>query len=155
MEAMFLATAAIIVVAVLLARRRPVIAFVFLVAGFLATPAIVAAQDAAPIGTEDVGSEYIIAAPTWTVITGLLLPIVIGFITKANASKSFQAIVGILVAAVGAIVVRATTVDGAAVFDQALILDATLVYVPQIASYLGFWKNLDLNQKMAPNVGLG
>lgn len=123
---------------------------------FMVSPASVYAQDeAAPVVTEDVGSKFIITSPVWTILTGLLLPIVVGLITKASASNRFQAVVGIVVAAVGALVLRATTVDGAGVLDKALVLDVALVYIPQIASYLGIWKNFELNQKTAPKSGLG
>lgn len=135
------------------------VAVVALFTLFMVSPASVYADGsswtAAPLTTEDVGSQFVITSPVWTVLTGLLLPIVVGLITKASASNRFQAIVGIVVAAVGALVLRATTVDGAGVLDKALVLDIALVYIPQIASYLGIWKQFDLNQKTAPNSGLG
>lgn len=123
---------------------------------FTLAPQVTFAQDeTAPVAAEDVGSQFVISSPTWTIITGALLPIAIGLITKASANNTFQAIFGIVTAAVGALVIRATTVDGAAVFDQALIVDVALVYIPQIAAYLGVWKNLQLNQRLAPNSGFG
>jgi formate-dependent nitrite reductase membrane component NrfD len=132
-----------------------VLAVVTLFALFMVSPASVYADEAAPVVTEDVGSRFVITSPVWTVLTGILLPIVVGLVTKASASNRFQAIVGIVVAAVGALVLRATTVDGAGVLDKALVLDIALVYIPQIASYLGVWKQFALNEKTAPNAGLG
>ena len=114
-----------------------------------------AVDEAAPVVTEDVGSRFVIANPVWSIIVGVLLPLVVGLITKASANDRFQAIVGIIVAAVGAIVVRATTVDGGAVLDQALVLDVFLVYAPQLLTYLGVYKKFDINSKLAPNTGLG
>lgn len=139
----------------LLTRTRLIVAGAVLafVAG---VPAVALAVDeAAPIAVEDVGSKFLIASPVWSIIVGVLLPFVVGLITKASANDRFQAIVGIVVAAVGAIVVRATTVDGAAVLDQALVLDVFMVYAPQLLMYLGVYKKFDINAKLAPNSGLG
>ena len=119
------------------------------------TAVFAAAEETAAVAAEDVGSKFLIASPVWSIITGVLLPFVVGLITKASASDRFQAIVGIVVAAVGAIVVRATTVDGAAVLDQALVLDVFLVYAPQLLMYLGVYRKFEINAKLAPTKGLG
>lgn len=123
--------------------------------GVTAVPAVAFADEVAPVVTEDVGSNFVIASPVWSIIVGVLLPFVVGLITKASASDRFQAVVGIVVAAVGAIVVRATTVDGAGVLDKALFLDVFLVYGPQLLMYLGVYKKFEINSKLAPNSGLG
>lgn len=135
--------------------RALIVAGFVVIGGFLAPPAVAFAQEQAPIATEDVGSQFVIASPVWLIITGVLLPFVVGLITKASSDDRFQAIVGIVVAAVGALVVRATTVDGGAVIDSALVLDIFLVYAPQLLTYLGVYKKFEINQKLAPNSGLG
>lgn len=112
-------------------------------------------DDGAPVVAEDVGSQFVITSPVWTILTGVALPIVVGFVTKLNASDRVKAVAGVVVAAVGAIVLRATTVDGAGVLDKALVVDVALVYLPQLASYVGVWSKFDLNQRTAPNTGIG
>lgn len=136
-------------------RRKFAAGLLILGVGLVAAPTLALAQDEAPIAAEDVGREFVIANPVWSIITGVLLPLVVGLITKASANDRFQAIVGIIVAAVGALVVRATTVDGSAVLDSALVLDIFLVYAPQLLVYLGVYKKFDLNQKLAPTKGVG
>lgn len=91
----------------------------------------------------------------WTVITGLILPFVIALITKVSSSPAFKGFMGILVAAIAAIIERAVLADGSAVISTGLLLDVGLVYIPQLLTYLGLWQHVDLNGKMAPTKGLG
>lgn len=110
--------------------------------------------DAVPIGVAD--NHTLILTPTnWTIITGLILPFVIGIITKYAASKQIKSVVGIVLAAVAAIVERATLTDGSAVFSSGLFLDVGLIYVPSLATYWGLWRSFDINKNLAPNVGIG
>jgi hypothetical protein len=108
------------------------------------------------------GSALEITQPVWLLITGILLPILVGAVTKYAGRDDVKAIVGIVVAAVAALVLRMTQYDGSAIFDPDYLLDVALVYVPQLASYLGFWRNLGTNEHgkginafLAPEKGLG
>jgi hypothetical protein len=90
------------------------------------------------------------------IVTGLLLPVLNGLVMKtATLSEGAKAAIAALIAAIAAVIVQATQADGTAVFTGSLLLTFALVYLPQVASYLGFWKNLNLNEKLAPTKGIG
>lgn len=123
-----------------------------LTAGWLLAPTIVSAADTGLV--VEGSSEFIITKPIWTMLTGLVLPFVVALITKASASSTFKGVIGIILAALAALIERATLTDGGAVFTSALLFDVLMVYGPQLLTYLGVWKQVDLNSKIAPTKGL-
>lgn len=134
---------------------RAVAGIVIAVGALFVVPAAVAHADTAePVATA--GAELVITPVTWTIITGLVLPFVLALVLKASASSTFKGVVGIVTAAVAAIVARAATIpDGSAVISTGLLLDVGMVYGPQLLTYLGLWQHIDLNQKVAPRFGIG
>ena len=87
-----------------LIRRTLAVFGLAFVAGFVfASPAH--AQTPLSVGGD---AEFVIASPVWTIMTGLVLPLVIALVTKASADPKLKGIVGITLAALGAIVVRVT-----------------------------------------------
>lgn len=128
-------------------------ALVFL--GVVVAPAIAFADEVAPVTVDGAGSTYVLSPTVWKIVTGLALPFVIALITKASANPIFKGVVGIVVAAVDALVIRWTTLDGSMVFDQAALQDIFMVYGVQLLTYLGVYRQANLNAKMAPNTGLG
>ncbi len=92
---------------------------------------------------------------TWTLLTGTLLPIVVAALTHIGASARYKAVAGLVVAALATLVERVTLVDGSARFTTAIFVDLAAVYGMQLLSYLGFWKNMKLNDKILPEHGLG
>lgn len=134
--------------------RRLIVALVLAVVALGATMPAVAS--AATSGVTVAGTGRLVITPVaWTIITGLALPFVIAIITKASASATLKAVVGIVVAAVAAVVERAQLADGSAVITTGLLLDVGLIYVPQLLSYLGLWSHVGLNEKVVPKFGLG
>ncbi len=108
------------------------------------------------------GGALEITQPVWLLLTGLVLPILVGAITKYAGRDDIKAIVGIVVAAISALVLRMTQYDGSAIFDPDYLVDIALVYGAQLASFLGFWRNLGTNEHgkginafLAPEKGLG
>lgn len=118
------------------------------------TPAIFA-DAVAPLTTAGQSHTLVLTPVQWTIITGLIMPFVLALITKASSSSVFKGVMGILVAALAAVIERATLADGSAVFTSGLLLDIGLVYGPQLMTYLGLWSKVDLNGKIAPKLGLG
>lgn len=123
----------------------------------LAIPSMVFADTGpvAPVAVQGTSHAVTLTPMAWTIITGLILPFVIALIMKANASAPFKAVVGIVAAAVAAIVERATLADGSAIVTTGLLVDILMVYGPQILTYLGLWQHVNLNAKIAPTKGLG
>lgn len=134
--------------------RLILIVSTLLVVGWLANPgAAFADADAVVEGT----TTFVVTKPVWTIVTGLVLPFLIALISKASASATFKGVLGIVLAAVAAIVERATLTDGSALFTSALLFDALMVYAPQLLTYLGVWQHVGLNDSkaMLPSKGLG
>lgn len=136
-------------------RSRAAVCALALMAVFLALPgAAHAAGDIAPV--VDTGGHVLVLSPSVVkIITGVLLPFVVALVVKLNASAAVKAVVGIIVAGVAATIERAIGVDGQAVFDRSLLVDAATLYGVQLLSYLGLWQHVTLNAKIAPTVGIG
>lgn len=125
----------------------------------LFTPSFAFAQDGdlpAPVAVEDAGNVFVLSPFLWKTITAILLPILIFIVTKANGNATVKVILGFVVAAIDALIIRWTALDGSMLFDQAALQDIFHVYAMQALVYFGLNKtNLNLDQKLAPNTGLG
>ena len=91
-------------------------------------------------------------------IVVLVIPVLVGLVTKASASDRVKAVVTIVLAAVGTLIVNATGDDGSAVVSAPVVWDWLVTTGLAVASSLGVLKPLaggDLNGKLAPSVGLG
>lgn len=88
-------------------------------------------------------------------ITGLLLPLFVGLITKSTASSKLKALTNFVCAGIAAFITNATTADGHAVFSLAQLRDWVIVFGISTVTYLGLAKPIDLTAKLAPNRGLG
>lgn len=108
-----------------------------------------------PVGVARTAGNITLTPVVWTIVTGLIMPFVVALVMKASASAVFKGVMGIVLAALAAIIERATLANGSAVFTAGLLLDVGLVYIPQLATYLGVWQHVGINQKVAPSVGLG
>lgn len=94
--------------------------------------------------------------PTWvTVILGLLIPLLTGLITKANASATIKQIVTLTLAAATTLISRAVIESGEALFTQELLIEAGMTWGIAIGSYLGIYKPHEINDSLAPTTGLG
>lgn len=111
-------------------------------------------NDQAPVTVAD-GHKFVLTPLVVTIITGLLLPFLIALITKANASSLLKGLVGIVLAFVAAVLERAMLTDGSAIISGGLLVDVGAVYIPQLATYIGVWQHAGLNNKLAPNLGIG
>lgn len=135
---------------------RKIIAAMVLVFGIIALPTVAFAQEeVAPVAVEGAGSTFVLSPFLWKTITGILLPIVVYLITKASGNAIFKGVVALVVAAVDALIIRWTALDGSMLFDQAALQDIFHVYGTQLLVYLGILRHTSLDQKLAPNTGLG
>lgn len=92
-----------------------------------------------------------ISAAGVSIIIGLVLPVLYGLILKPSAPSSVKAIGGIVVAAAASLVQNAVRAeDGVAVISMAMVVQTALIYIPQVAAYLGVWKQLDVNTRTGP-----
>lgn len=92
---------------------------------------------------------------TVTVLSGLVIPIVVGLLTKYNAPAIVKGAISLFLSAVAGLVAQNIIPDGGAVISQDALFYAAIAFVTQLAMYLGIYKPLDLNEKTAPKVGIG
>jgi hypothetical protein len=89
----------------------------------------------------------------------LVIPVLVGLVTKASASDRVKAVVTIVLAGVGTLIVQATADDGSAVISAVMAWDWLVTTALAVAAYLGILKpvvgNGDLNSKLAPSKGIG
>lgn len=132
-----------------------------LVAAVLAVLAVGAIPTVAHAGTVNApltvaGDSITITSPAWKIATGVVLPFLIALVLKASADPRFKAVVGVVVAAVAAIAQRAILLpDGGHLIETGMLLDVALVYAPQLLSYLGVWREFNINDRLLPHRGMG
>lgn len=89
------------------------------------------------------------------ILVGLVLPLVVGLVTKYSASRKLKVVAGILVAGIAATLLEAATEGGGALLTEEHLWSFVRVYGAQIAAYLGVYGPLDANESLAPRFGLG
>jgi hypothetical protein len=90
-----------------------------------------------------------------TLIIGTLLPIATGLLTKLNASDKVKGTVNLFLAAVTAIISQNLVEGGGAIFSEDTLLMGLLAFIASVAAYHGFWQNINIDEKLAPNTGIG
>jgi len=90
-----------------------------------------------------------------TLIVSALIPLVVGLLTKVSAGAKLKAIVSIVLNAVQALIVSSVTSDGSSVISTQTLILWVIGVATSIGSYVGVWKSVDINQKLAPSFGLG
>lgn len=89
------------------------------------------------------------------IITSVIIPLVVGFITKKSASKEVKAVTNIVVTALATLLGNAVNDTGIAVFSSEMITNFIIGVIISIGSYYGVYKSFDIPAKTAPNKGIG
>lgn len=89
------------------------------------------------------------------VIVGVLLPILVGLVTKAEAPAKVKIVVNMVLSAAGALVVNSVNDLGVAVISWEMFAAWLMQTVVAVASYVGVYKPLDFDAKAAPTRGVG
>lgn len=104
------------------------------------------------------GIEITLAPQTVQIILGVLLPLLVGIVTKLNASKAVKSFVLLILSLIGGTLSQAIASDGSAFFSQETLISVATTWVVAIASYYGLWKpsgtSESVNTKTA-NFGIG
>lgn len=90
-------------------------------------------------------------------ITGPLIGLLVGLITKLNASAGVKAVANLLLSAAAGTLVQFTTNTGSETISDYVIV-CGMTWVTSLSTYLGFWKPTkvaDAIQNATPNVGIG
>ena len=100
-------------------------------------------------------ASFTLSSFTMVVISGLIIPIITGLLTKITASAQTKALIAAIQSIVAGFIATAMAPNGTAVFSQALIQNIVLTVAIQIAMYVGIYKPVvDINSRTLPNVGL-
>lgn len=87
-----------------------------------------------------------------SLLLGLVLPFVLALVLRPAAPEPVKVIGGIVVAGAAALIKEAVQADGSAVLSWEMLVQFALIYVPQIAAYVGIWKPLNINARTGPGV---
>lgn len=85
----------------------------------------------------------------------LLIPIAVAIITKVHLAPKYKAVLTMILSALVVLIHRSQIDNGSAIITTAVAYDVVVTTAVAIASYLGFWQQLNINQVAAPNVGIG
>ena len=107
------------------------------------------------LGAVTIATEVQMTPLVVTMLVGLIIPIVVGIITKSAARPQVKQVVTIVLAGITALITSSTLADGSAVFSIETLLLAGFTWLVSIASYLGVYRPLNLNDHTLPDSGLG
>lgn len=88
-------------------------------------------------------------------LTAVLIPVVTGLVTKYTLPAFWKFFVTLVVSTVAAGVNEAVTADGTAVISKHTAVLALYTVAIATLSYLGIYKPVDANKKLAPDKGIG
>lgn len=99
-------------------------------------------------------AEIQLSALTVTFIVSVFIPIITAVVTKLDTSATVKGVVTLILNLVNASVVGAVVADGSAVFSEETLIAALIGMTISVASYLGFYKPVDINAKALPEKGI-
>ena len=126
-----------------------------LVAVVVLWPTAVFGQDGeAAVG----GDEFLILDPgTVRLIVAVIIPILVGLLTKATWSGTVKGLLALVLNFVNAAVIAATLADGHAAWSQVTLRETLVGFVISVAMYLGVYQQANLTSnpggKLA-NIGI-
>lgn len=90
-----------------------------------------------------------------SLLTGTVIPVLVGAVTKSGASRRLKQAVTLVLSGIAALIFAGVTGDGSSVFTLETVAYAAMSWASSIAIYNDVYKRLDLNEKLAPERGLG
>lgn len=87
-------------------------------------------------------------------VTAVLIPLIGGVILRTGASRTTQTAVGLVLNAVNALVVTATTEGGNAILTETLVTNFLMSLVISIATLYGVWKPLGTDAALVSKGGV-
>lgn len=87
-------------------------------------------------------------------LLGLFVPLLVALVTKKYSSNALKGIVNVLASAAVAVIAIWAQYNGHVTWWA--VVNAVIVsLVTSIGSYQAFWKNVNLNDKLLPQAGIG
>ena len=98
--------------------------------------------------------SFVLDRQFWSLLVGVLIPIAVGIVTRANAPARLKAIVAFTASVITGVVVTALEGTGGVVSKETLIA-AVSTWAASVAAYLGLWKQVGLNYWLIPGRAIG
>lgn len=92
---------------------------------------------------------------TVAIITGAVIPLLVALVTKWNASPLLKGFVNLVLTGIASLIIQATVPEGQAVITQDLLVTWFITFATSVATYFGVYRSAEVNQKLAPTVGIG
>lgn len=99
-------------------------------------------------------AEIRLSVLTVTLIVSVFIPVATAIITKLDTSAQVKGVITLVLNLINSAVVGQVVSDGSAVFSQETLIAALIGMTISVASYLGFYKPVEINAKMLPTKGL-
>lgn len=120
---------------------------------FVAAPAWAATEDppldpAGPVTPENTLASVQISAAVVTILVGTVIPVVSGFISKADSK--FTGIATIVLNAISSVLVTSMMADGTAVISQQTFITFVTGLIGSLAMYYQVWRPLNITNKITP-----
>lgn len=102
-----------------------------------------------PVGPDtQADSAFGLDAYTVTILLGLVIPLINGFVTKCSTSTTVKALITLLLSAVAGIVNVSITEGGGAIISQSTIKSTALTFLIAVTTYVGLFKPLELTSSL-------
>ena len=99
-------------------------------------------------------TELVLDATFVMMFTATLIPLLVGLITKINASSMVKSVSMIVLNALAAFVTTSTLADGSAVFTKEGFIAFGIGVGQSVAIYLGIWKPTGVSEKINLNTAV-
>ena len=90
-----------------------------------------------------------------TLLSGTIIPILVGLVTKSSASAGWKQAATVVLAGVAGLIQSSVGVTGASVLSTDTLILAAASWVVAIATYHGVYQAHDINSTLSPDRGLG
>lgn len=98
-------------------------------------------------------TNFLKVVGSWLPLVALFIPLVVGLVTKLNASSKVKSLAMIFITGVSSLAYQVDAGGGILTRQTAGAWAMSIVIAT--ATYLGVWKPLEVTQKLLPNNGLG
>lgn len=102
-----------------------------------------------------VASTFSLSTQIVMFLTAVFIPLVTGLVTKYSLPAFWKFFVTLVISTVAAGINEATTADGSAVISKHTAVLALYTVTIATLTYLGIYRPVDANAKLAPDVGIG
>jgi len=94
-----------------------------------------------------------LSAPLLTLLSGLAIPLIVGLVTKLEASTGTKSLLTVILA-VGAGACQ-VLVAGGGILTEDMVLQATITLGLALGSFYGIYSPLNTDARLAPSKGIG